>query len=88
MFCREHAAQLVPVRAELYREEAVTLSSQQVAQVRLSDHHAFCFVFVCFLWFVSCFVALFCLVELPKTFAWLTWPVSFGHGLVSFSHIL
>ncbi|CAM9274729.1 unnamed protein product [Pylaiella littoralis] len=33
MFCREHAAQLVPIRAELYREEAVTLSSQQVAQV-------------------------------------------------------
>ncbi|CAN0253370.1 unnamed protein product, partial [Laminaria digitata] len=33
MFCREHAAQLVPVRAELYRDEAVTLSSQQVAQV-------------------------------------------------------
>ena len=38
MFCREHAAQLVPVRAELYREEAVTLSPQQVAQVRLSQH--------------------------------------------------
>lgn len=36
MFCREHAAQLVPIRAELYREEAVTLSSQQVAQVRRS----------------------------------------------------
>lgn len=34
MFCREHAAQLVPIRAELYREEAVTVSSQQVAQVR------------------------------------------------------
>lgn len=33
MFCREHAAQLVPIRAELYREEAVTVSSQQVAQV-------------------------------------------------------
>lgn len=34
MFCRENAAQLVPIRAELYREEAVTVSSQQVAQVR------------------------------------------------------
>lgn len=34
MFCREHAAQLVQVRAELYREEAVTVSSQQVAQVK------------------------------------------------------
>ncbi|CAB1098566.1 unnamed protein product [Ectocarpus sp. CCAP 1310/34] len=33
MFCREHSAQLVPVRAELYREEAVTVSCQQVAQV-------------------------------------------------------
>eukprot|EP00752_Nemacystus_decipiens_P009483 g8479.t1 len=33
MFCREYAAQLVPIRAELYREEAVTVSSQQVAQV-------------------------------------------------------
>lgn len=35
MFCREHAAQLVPIRAELYREEAVTVSSQQVAQVNI-----------------------------------------------------
>lgn len=34
MFCREQGAQLVPIRAELYREEAVTINFQQVAQVR------------------------------------------------------
>ncbi len=34
MFCREQAVQLVSIRAELYREEAVTVSFQQVAQVR------------------------------------------------------
>lgn len=33
MFCKENAAELVPIRAELYREEAVTISCQQVAQV-------------------------------------------------------
>eukprot|EP00903_Cladosiphon_okamuranus_P006671 g6513.t1 len=33
LFCREQASQLVPIQAELYREEAVTVSSQQVAQV-------------------------------------------------------
>lgn len=33
MFCREHAARLVTVRAELYREEAVTVTVQQVTQV-------------------------------------------------------
>ncbi|CAM9649677.1 unnamed protein product, partial [Scytosiphon promiscuus] len=33
MFCKENAAQLVSIRAELYREETVTISCQQVAQV-------------------------------------------------------
>lgn len=31
VFCRAHAAQLLPIRAELYRDEAVTVTFQQVA---------------------------------------------------------
>lgn len=33
MFCQQQGAQLLPIRAELYREEAVTITFQQVAQV-------------------------------------------------------
>ena len=34
MFCRSHGAQLLSIRAELFRDEAITVTSHQVAQVR------------------------------------------------------
>lgn len=37
MFCQQQGAQLLPIRAELYREEAVTITFQQVAQVGSSS---------------------------------------------------
>ncbi|CAM9871500.1 unnamed protein product [Ascophyllum nodosum] len=33
MFCRSHGAQLLSIRAELFRDEAITVTSHQVAQV-------------------------------------------------------